>query len=275
MDISVLLERARNLKNSVSDAKSSDILAKNIELLTLLQKTRDEKGIDPPIDMVEKIVRHLDLIGKNTSRPQADGETNAIGQGFQVDENPLFKSPEIEMAFDIDDTEYLDMCRYFMVLEHQIIVLFSEYHLKLDYRNNTLRNSHLTRFDRIKKYMGDYLETVRDYNLALEAGKKSEYRKRMQSSGRVMLVELNEFLSELVDFLEKLISESHESNTVVLNAGDMIISGKMDERPYVFTGYKVSAMLIYIHEFLLQYREMLNVPDFAKKSNNSTPKLNY
>jgi hypothetical protein len=160
------------------------------------------------------------------------------------------------------DLEIHHLRLYLKYFDEELLVVFSERKMRLDFQHSMERDGFYHKFQDVERRLSDYeQELVRIEDGDFDAHAKSEMRKRTQRMKRVLIVETHRLLKSVLLFAKNLIEDIDSDGTQCLNGRDYIYFDALEGKR-LLEGRTVLDALRITRDFVTEVMSFLNVPDF-------------
>ncbi len=151
---------------------------------------------------------------------------------------------------------------YMFYFEKEILCLFSEKKMKLDFTHSIERDSFYNKFNHVNRKMEDFIkESERINNTNLKDDYEFDTKLRKQKMQQILYIEIDKFFVNLNMFLEEILEDIDSSGYVCLNNADILhFDTKTD-----LSGLVIRDAVVLVQEFISEVVKFLNIPEFMRK----------
>lgn len=162
----------------------------------------------------------------------------------------------------IRDQEVNRLSLYLKFFDRELLVVFSERKMRLDFQHSLERDTFYLRFQEAQRKLTDFEEELkRSEEEESKIEDKLERKRRISKMKRALTVEANRFFTAILTFASELVTDIAEDGLKCLNGNGTIHLDEIERKSYL-EGKTVKEALEIIQEFSLEVIDFLNVPDF-------------
>jgi len=195
-------------------------------------------------------------------RPEANGQRKAGEAAGRPAGKYLGEVLASSRQEKITDTEVYYLSHYLDFFDRELLSIFSERQLRLDFQHSLERDSFYHRVQEIRRKVDDFKhELGRIHEGDHSRMEQIEMRKRSMKMKRVLTVETSKVLKAVLNFAETLLEDIADEGLICLNGEEPLYFEEIEGRRYL-EGKTVQEALTIIHEFCREVLDYLNIPEF-------------
>jgi hypothetical protein len=175
---------------------------------------------------------------------------------------PILNQIKLEINKKINEKEILDFIAYNRYLESELLYIFSERKIKLDFKYSIERDSFYNKFNQLSRSIDEYCEESE--RLKANEGNnffKDEMMKRKNKVRHSIFLDMHNFYSQINRFSSDLIEDISNQNILCLNGQDELDFSEY-EKTTILRGLTVEQGLKEIFKFTNEVITYLNIPSF-------------
>jgi anion-transporting ArsA/GET3 family ATPase len=205
-------------------------------------------------------------------------EKRIFQDAFSYDVPTQSKTTEetIEQSWDVkiplkkasphcNDPEINFLASALEIIQREFWPVLTEQHIQLDFTHSQERQSIRLGFDEIQRELKSLLETIEDYALAESPDFRDQLYKMKNKQIRLFLINTNEFLKKLKDFLVRLLQDLDKRGSIIKNPNDTITFNPQFEEATWLNGYSIRSALTEFVDLIQFILKKINLPDFKQK----------
>ncbi|MFN3603476.1 MAG: hypothetical protein ACK4UJ_02065 [Leptonema sp. (in: bacteria)] len=175
------------------------------------------------------------------------------------------KLPLLKASPHCTDHEINFLYSAIQFIQKEFWPVLSDLHLQLDFTHSQERQSLRLEFDEVLRELKSLLETIEDYSTSESPDFRDQLYKMKNKQIRLFIININNFLKKLKDFLSRLINELNKMTGVIKNPQYTIRFNPQFEEATLLNGYTILGALLEFLDFIQFVLKKINLPDLKQK----------
>ncbi len=158
-------------------------------------------------------------------------------------------NPEVNMAIT-----------YIEIFENELWGALSDFYLKLDYFHSRERDKFYNTLENVKRFIREYVNTLNEFTDTANDKYKEKLKSMRTKYSRSLLIDSVKFITDIMDFVNKLINDHESDGHIILNPDEKIMYSDIEGKR-ILDKWNIIDALRYIRDFCKEFIEAINLPE--------------